>query len=77
MASVPWTLTSEQRLETRKRTAENLFALAYNRGRQLTDKQAAEAALEIEDKAFTVAKVESETTTGQRPADESLKAYIR
>ena len=77
MASTPWSLTDEQRQETIKRTSENIFALAYNRGRQLTDKQAAAAAAQIEEKAFTVAKVESETTTGQRPAEESLKAYIR
>jgi len=77
MAAQRWELDQEKRQETIKRTAENIFALAYSRKRNVSDKEAAEAAKMVEEKAYTVARIESQTTTGQRPADESLKAYVR
>jgi hypothetical protein len=75
--SAQWELDHAHRHETVRRTAENLFALAYSRNRAVSDKEAAEAAKVIEEKAYTVARIESQTTTGQRPPNESLKAYIR
>lgn len=72
-----WQLTADQRAETVRRTAENLFALAYSRKKPVSDKQAREAAEQIEEKAYTVAKIESQTTTGHRPAHESERAYTR
>jgi len=77
MSAQQWELDQAQRQETIRRSAENIFALAYSRNRAVSDKEAAEAAKVIEEKAYTVARIESQTTTGQRPADESLKAYIR
>lgn len=77
MAAANWHLTAEQRSETVRRTADNLFALAYSRKKPVSDKQAYEAAQQIEEKAFNVARIESQTTSGQRPADESVRAYTR
>ena len=77
MAGQQWALDQEQRQETIRRTAENIFALAYSQHKAVTDREAAEAARIVEEKAYTVARIESQTTTGQRPADESLKAYTR
>ena len=77
MAAQNWALDQEQRHETIRRTAENIFALAYSQQKAVTDREAAEAAKSVEEKAYTVARIESQTTTGQRPVDESLKAYTR
>ena len=77
MTTTAWSLTDAQRHETVKRISENLFALAYSRDKPVSDKEAAEAAKGIEEKAYTVARIESQVTTGQRPHHESLKAYIR
>lgn len=77
MSEASWNLSPSERSETVRRTAENLFALAYSRQKAVTDKEAREVAEITEAKAYTVARIESETTTGQRPANESLKAYTR
>ena len=77
MSAPGWSLTAEQRKESITRAAENLFALAYSRGKPVSDREAADAAVVIEEKAYTGARIESTTTTGVRPAEESLKAYVR
>ena len=77
MSASAWQLSPDQRKETVRRTAENLFALAYCHKKPISDKYAREVAEDIEEKACTVARIESQTTTGYRPADESERAYTR
>lgn len=77
MSAPSWQLSRDERDETVKRTAENIFALAYSRKKAVNDREARQAAQRIEEKAYTVARIESETTTGQRPPEESLRAYTR
>lgn len=60
-----------------RRTAENMFVLAFSRQEPITDKHAAVVAKDLEAKAYNTAKVESQTTTGSRPATENVKAYAR
>lgn len=77
MSDKAWQLGREERDETVRRVAENLFSLGYSRKKPVSDKYATEVAQQIEETAYNTARIQSETTTGQRPADESLKAYAR
>lgn len=77
MSDAAWQLGRDERNETVRRVAENLFSLAYSRKKPLNDKDAHSIAQKIEEKAYNTARIESKTTTGQRPADESLRAYTR
>lgn len=72
-----WSLTQTERDATRRRTAENLFVLAFSRKQAVTDKDAYKLAKEMEINAYTVARVQSSTTTGKRPDSENVKAYAR
>jgi len=72
-----WSLTEEQRQETVSRIRLNLSTMAFFRQAPLPDDAVATAAVTMEKKAYTVAKVEARTTTGVRPHHETLKAYIR
>ena len=77
MADQDWSLSEEQRAETVRRVAENMMSLAFTRGIDISDARAQELAATLEKKAYNVARVESRTTTGARPASESLKSYTR
>ncbi len=70
-------MTDEQRAETVRRVAENLASMAFTSGVEMSDSGAQELAVTLEKKAYNVARVESTTTTGVRPASESLKSYTR
>jgi large subunit ribosomal protein L31/Ran GTPase-activating protein 1 len=72
-----WFLSEEQRAETVRRVAENIASLAFTRGVDISDSRADELAAILEKKAYNVARVESRTTTGVRPANESLRSYTR
>ena len=72
-----WSLKDDQRAETVRRVAENMASLAFTRGVEMNDSSAQELAVTVEKKAYNVARVESRTTTGVRPASESLKSYAR
>ena len=72
-----WELSEGARKATRRRAGENLFVLAYSRREKLSDKEAAQIAVKFESKAYTVARIESQTTTGNRPHAECVKAYVR
>ncbi len=77
MGDLAWQLGRDERNETVRRVAENLFSLAYSRKKAVSDKDAREIAQQIEERAYNTARIESKTTTGLRPADESLRAYTR
>lgn len=77
MAEKPWSLTDEERKATIKRVADNYASLSFNRGINISDAEAQEAAIALEKKAYTVASVEARTTTGVRPHAEVLKSYVR
>eukprot|EP00887_Chlorella_sp_A99_P001191 scaffold14.g1191.t1 len=51
--------------------------MAFFRGAPVDDDTAREAAVAVEKKAYTVARVEARTTTGVRPHHETMKAYVR
>jgi large subunit ribosomal protein L31/Ran GTPase-activating protein 1 len=77
MAEKPWSLTEGERAETVARVAQNFASLSFNRGIDITDAEAHEAAVSLEKRAYTTASVEARTTTGFRPHDEVLKSYAR
>lgn len=62
---------------TAARLASSLVALSFARGAALDPKSAAATAAAAERKAYTTACVEARTTTGTRPAAETLRAYAR
>lgn len=77
MAQVQWTLTRAQRDEVVLRLTANIASLAFAQGVSMRLEDAQSAAETAETKAYTVASVESRTTSGQRPHSESLQAYTR
>ena len=78
MAEQPsWSLSTSVREETVKRVTSNLIAMMFAEGGSPDEAQVAKTAASIERKAYTVAQVESTTTTGTRPPEEVLKAYTR
>lgn len=77
MAQVQWELTRTQRDDMVHRLTANIASLAFAQGFSMALEDAQSAAESAEKKAYTVASVESRTTSGQRPHSESLKAYTR
>jgi hypothetical protein len=72
-----WELSADQRAVTVERITASITNLAFARGVSLPLDYARQAASKAEKKAYTVAQVESRTTTGVRPESESLAAYTR
>ena len=72
-----WQLSSEQRADTVERIKVNLASMHFFLGKAPADADLRALASNIEKRAFTVATVESRTTTGFRPHHETLKAYAR
>lgn len=70
-------MTGESREEVIKRVTGNLISMVFAEGGSMEEPEAAKTAASIEKKAYTVAQVESTTTTGTRPTDEVVKAYTR
>ncbi len=77
MVEQAWALSDEQRAETITRITQSIANLAFSQGRSIDDAEAQETATQVEKRAYTVAQVESRTTTGIRPHSDSLKAYTR
>ena len=77
MAEQEWSLSDEQRAETVARITQSIANLAFSQGTSIDDAEAQHLAKIAEKKAYTVAQVESRTTTGSRPLSDSLKAYTR
>lgn len=73
----PWKLSDDQRKNTVTRVAANIASLCFSRGHQISDSDAHRAAEQAEKKAYTVATVEANTTTGIRPHTETYEAYTR
>ena len=72
-----WSLSEDQRKSIASRAASNMSAMALVRGVTITAEDALVAAAYIERKAYTTAEVASNTTTGSRPASESIETYAR
>ena len=72
-----WSVSEEQREETRRRAGSNLINIAFSRGASVSDAEASATALAIEKRAYATALAEAETTTGVRPHSETLQAYTR
>lgn len=72
-----WELRRDQRDEVVHRLTANIASLAFAQGVSMRLGDAESAAETAEKKAYTVASVESRTTSGQRPHAESLRAYTR
>jgi hypothetical protein len=72
-----WSLSEKERADTAARVAANIATLAFFRGAELTDADAAATAAAIERKAYTAATVAARTTTGHRPAGEIASGYAR
>lgn len=72
-----WELRRDQRDEVVHRLTANIASLAFAQGVSMRLEDAKSAAETSEKKAYTVASVESRTTSGQRPHAESLRAYTR
>ena len=72
-----WSLTDAARADTVARLAANMTALAFGRGGALEETDSRAAAAAAEKKAYTTARVEARTTTGNRPATETAAAYTR
>ena len=77
MEQPQWELARAQRDEVISRLAANIASLAFAQGVSMPLEDAQRAAEAAEKKSYTVACVESRTTSGQRPAAESLRAYTR
>ena len=77
MAEQGWALSDEQRAETVSRITQSIANLAFSQGTSIDDIEAGRLASVMEKKAYTVAQVESRTTTGIRPHSDSLKAYMK
>ena len=73
----PWALDAASREETISRLTANIASLAFAKGVSVALEDARSAAVAAEKRAYTVAGVESRTTTGHRPQSESLRAYTR
>ena len=73
----PWSLDAACREETISRLTANIASLAFAKGVSIALEDARSAAVTAEKRAYTVAGVESRTTTGYRPRSESLRAYTR
>lgn len=72
-----WSLPDEERSEAVNRLASNIASLAFSAGVTITDGEATKLAEKAEQKAYIVAGVESRTSTGLRPHDETFRAYTR
>lgn len=72
-----WPLSAAQRQDTVQRTANSIAALAFAKKVEISGEDALGVASAIERKAFTAAEVAARTTTGDRPATESVKSYAR
>jgi hypothetical protein len=73
MTTEDWTLTEAQRAETVARIRTNVSTMAFFRSAPLPADLVEAAAVAVERKAYTVARVEARTTTGMRPHHETLK----
>lgn len=72
-----WKLSDDQRKNTVTRVAANIASLSFAKGTHISDADAHRAAENAEKKAYTVATVEANTTTGFRPHAETYEAYTR
>lgn len=72
-----WELSDDQRKSTVARVAANMASIAFSKGQPMPDADAQRAAENAERKAYTVARVEANTTTGVRPHSETYEAYTR
>lgn len=64
----PWQLSQEERDAVVGRAAQGISSMCFfGKGEGVSDEIAHRAALSAEKKAFSRAKVESQTTTGHRP----------
>ena len=72
-----WELSDDQRKSTVARVAANMASIAFSKGQPMSDADAQRAAENAERKAYTVARVEANTTTGVRPHSETYEAYTR
>lgn len=77
MEASHWSLPDAERSEAVNRLALNIASLAFSAGVSINDGEATKLAEKAEQKAYTVAGVESRTTTGLRPHDETFRAYTR
>lgn len=77
MPSSTWPVSDAQRQSTVARAKANILSVAFFSGQQVDEAQAEALAVTAEKKAYTAACVASRTTTGERPAVESLQAYAR
>lgn len=72
-----WKLSPEQRADTVERITASLANMHFFSGQPHADADLRSLAKTIESRAHTTATVESKTTTGHRPKNETLKAYAR
>lgn len=77
MADQNWSLLPDQRSLVVMRTGSNLYSLGFQAKRDLTEDVANETAQRLEKEAYLAAQVQSTTTTGARPAQETKKIYLR
>eukprot|EP00798_Chlamydomonas_sp_ICE-L_P028435 gene28435-31577_t len=76
-AGTAWSLTPEQRESTINRVTANISAMGLARNITIGADVARVSAVQIERKAYTAAEVASNTTTGHRPASETIETYAR
>jgi len=76
MTTAEWSLADEQRADTIARIRSNLACMAFFNGSPLPPDVVEAAAVAVEKKAYTVARVEARTTTGMRPHYETLKVQF-
>eukprot|EP01025_Chloroclados_australasicus_P018568 TRINITY_DN1982_c0_g1_i5.p2 TRINITY_DN1982_c0_g1~~TRINITY_DN1982_c0_g1_i5.p2 ORF type:complete len:146 (-),score=28.15 TRINITY_DN1982_c0_g1_i5:42-479(-) len=72
-----WQLTSLQREKMCQRIGSCLASLLFFKGSNLDDDVCSEVSKGIEKTAYTTALAESKTTTGVRPKEDVMKAYVR
>lgn len=72
-----WSLSSETRKSITTRAGINLYNLAFEAKRKLSETSAMDSAIDLEREAYAAAQAQSSTTTGNRPIQESKKFYLR
>lgn len=62
-----WSLEQEDRHQVVVRAAEGISTMCHARGQNVAHEDAKAAAVDAEQRAYDRAKIESKTTTGNRP----------
>lgn len=75
--AMAWSMSQKERDETVERLTANICSMSFFRGSTISDDTARAAAIAAERKAYTAAQVAARTTTGDRPASESISTYAR